>query len=81
MAAIRLDPGILKKLAKKTRKDEQYLREQISRRAARMGIASPAAQILWARELGIGTGRYRGSLPAHSQEQVRDGVAAVGRAA
>src|SRR6266436_4441477 len=75
-----LDQGLLKKLAKKTRKDEQYLREQISKRAARMGIASQAAQILWARDLGIGAGRFLGKLPAHIQEQVRDGVP-VGRPA
>ena len=74
MAKTLLDQGLLKKLAKKTRKDEQYLREQISKRAARMGIASQAAQILWARDLGIGAGRFLGKLPAHIQEQVRDGV-------
>jgi Protein of unknown function (Hypoth_ymh) len=74
MAGTRLDQGILKKLAKKTRKDEQYLREQISKRAARKGIASQAAQILWARDLGIGAGRFLATLPAHIQDQVRDGV-------
>jgi hypothetical protein len=74
MAGTRLDQGILKKLAKKTGKDEQYLREQISKRATRKGIASPAAQILWVRALGIGAGRFLGTLPAHIQDQVRDGV-------
>ena len=79
MAKTQLDQGILKKLAKKTGKGEQYLREQISKRGARLGIASQAAQILWARDLGIGAGRFRGTLPAHIQEQVRDGVSNAGR--
>jgi Protein of unknown function (Hypoth_ymh) len=81
MAKTQLDQGILKKLAKKTGKKEQYLREQISRRAARQGITSPAAEILWARDFGIGTGRYLSTLPAHIQDQVRDGVSTGGRPA
>ncbi len=79
MARTQLDQGILKKLAKKTGKGEKYLREQISKRGTRLGIASQAAQILWARDLGIGAGRFLGTLPAHVQEQVRDGVSSAGR--
>src|SRR5438309_788459 len=74
MATPRLDQEILGKLAKKTSKSKQYVREQISRRAARRGIASQAAEILWAREHGIGAGRFLRSLPPHVQQQVRDGI-------
>jgi hypothetical protein len=81
MGKTQLDQGILKKLAKKTGKGEQYLREQISKRAGRLGIASPAAEILWARDHGIGTGRYLATLPAHIQDQVRDGVSTAGHPA
>src|SRR6266545_2858727 len=81
MAKTQLDQAILRKLAEKTGKGEQYLREQISKRAARLGIASSAVEILWARDHGIGTGRYLATLPAHVQEQVRDGVSTAGRPA
>jgi uncharacterized protein (TIGR02391 family) len=50
----RLDSDLLAKMVAKTKRDKQYLREQISRRASRHLISSPAAQIQWARELGIG---------------------------
>jgi hypothetical protein len=81
MGKTQLDQGILKKLAKKTGKGEQYLREQISKRAGRLGIASPAVEVLWARDHGIGTGRYLATLPAHIQDQVRDGVSTAGHPA
>jgi hypothetical protein len=50
MAGSRLDQDILKKLAKRTGKGKKYVREQISKRAARLGIASSAAEILRARD-------------------------------
>ena len=46
MGKTQLDQGILKKLAKKTGKGKKYIREQISKRAARLGIASSAAEIV-----------------------------------
>jgi len=76
MAKTRLDQELLGKLARKTGKKKQYVREQISRRATRRGISSQAAQILWAQEYGIGAGRFLRSLPPHIQQQVHDGVAA-----
>lgn len=54
MAKKRLDPDLLEKMVRKTRKSKQYLREQVSRRASRIAISSLAAQLLWARELGLG---------------------------
>jgi uncharacterized protein (TIGR02391 family) len=54
MAKGKLDPNLLAKMADKSKKQPQYLREQISRRAGRMTISSLAAQILWAREMEIG---------------------------
>ena len=50
----KLDSNLLDKMQAKTRKSKQYLREQVSRRASRNAISSVAAQLLWARELGIG---------------------------
>jgi hypothetical protein len=73
MAKLRLDQTILKKMGKATKKDLQYVREQISRRASRSGISSEAAQIIWASQLGIGSGRFLRSLQPHLQEQVRQG--------
>jgi len=50
MANRKLDQDLLAKMAGKTGKREQYLREQISRRASRSLISSLAAQLLWAKE-------------------------------
>ena len=79
MAKAQLDQDLLEKLAGKTRKTKQYVREQISRRASRNGISSQATEIIWAREYGIGTGRFLRSLPPHIQQQVRDGIPPPGR--
>jgi hypothetical protein len=74
MASLHLDTGLLKKIAQEVRKPEKYVREQISKRATRFGIASPAAQILWARELGIGTAVALRKLPPHVQDQVQSAL-------
>ncbi len=71
MARQRLDAKLLAKLHAKTRKSEQYLREQISRRANRAGISSEAQLILWAKQLGIGTATYQRKLAPNIQEEVR----------
>jgi len=61
-------------MARKVGKPEKYVREQISKRASRFSIASQAAQVLWAKELGIGTGVALRSLPPHMQEQVQSAL-------
>lgn len=72
MPSIHLDESLLEKIARRVRKQEKYVREQISKRATRFSIASPAAQILWAKELGIGIGVALRKLPPHIQEQVQN---------
>lgn len=74
MAPTRLNSRLLAKIAARTGKSEKYVREQISKRAAREGILSEAAQVLWAQQLGIGVGTAHRKLAPHIQEQV-----AVGR--
>lgn len=67
----RLDRRLLAKIARAKGKSEKYVREQISKRAARLGITSEAAQIIVGRELSIGTGQALRRLAPHTQEQVR----------
>lgn len=74
MATLHLNHSLLKKIAQRVRKPEKYVREQISKRAARFSIASPAAQVLWAKELNIGTGVAFRSLPPHVQDQVQSAL-------
>ncbi|MFH1679540.1 MAG: hypothetical protein ABIH26_02735, partial [Candidatus Eisenbacteria bacterium] len=66
----RLDQALLSKVAKRLRKEPQYIREQVSRRASREGVASPAALVMWARDLGIGVASAVNRLPAHMQQQL-----------
>lgn len=64
-----LDPILLDKLSRKTGKNKQYLREQISKRSTRKGITAEAELISWCRGLGIGAGRFFAKQPPHVQEQ------------
>src|SRR5437899_12599196 len=66
----RLDARLVEKIAHARRKPEKYVREQISKSAARLGIASEAAQIVMARELGLGTAQALRNLLPHLQDQV-----------
>ena len=50
----RLNAEILEKMHRKTGKPHQHIRVRISQKASQQGISSIAAQLLWARELGIG---------------------------
>lgn len=70
MPKTRLDIALLEKVATRTKKTEQYVREQISRRASRQGIASEAALIIWAKELGFGTAAAQRHLDPHIQQQI-----------
>jgi hypothetical protein len=71
-----LDQRLLKAVAFKTRKTVKYTREQVSRRGSREGVASEAALIMWARDLGIGVSSAARRLPPHVQQQLT--VARVG---
>ena len=59
----RLDQALLEKMVRKMGKTgdlakaKKGLREQISRKAGKQGVSSEAAQLIWARDLGIGIGR------------------------
>src|SRR5256885_9531453 len=72
-----LDRGLLGKLVKKTGKPLKYVREQISKRASRLGISSEAALILWAKEFRIGTSTYQRQQHGHVQEEVRTGLTSL----
>jgi hypothetical protein len=71
MGKPRLNPVLLEKLANKTGKSKQYLREQISRKAGRLGISSTATQVVWAKDQGIGVTRFLNKLPQEVREEVR----------
>lgn len=71
MSQKRLNQGLLEKISKKSGKSAKYLREQISRRASRQGISSAAAQLIWARELGLGIANALKRLPTEIREEVR----------
>ncbi len=77
MAVLRLDPKLLTKLAQKTDKSVKYVREQISKRANKLGISSEAAQILWAKEQGLGTTAFRRRASVGIQEEVRSSLPTV----
>lgn len=77
MTRTRLDVSLLAKLVKNTGKPLKYVREQVSKRAARRGISAEAALILWAKEFGIGTGAFQRRLVPHLQEEVRAGLPAL----
>jgi hypothetical protein len=72
MAKTTLDPDLLKKIVETSRKETQYVREQVSKRASRLAISSAAAQILWAKELGIGTAHALRRAPDPVKNEVRD---------
>jgi hypothetical protein len=73
----RLDPTLLQKIADDIHKPVKYVREQISKRASRLGIAAESAQILWAKELDLGIAIALRSLPPHMQDQVRGAITAT----
>lgn len=72
MGTTRLDPALLHKLVKKTQKKEQYVREQISKKAGKQGISSEAYLVLWAKQMGIGTGAFQRKLSPTIQTEIRE---------
>jgi hypothetical protein len=52
-----LDPHLLNKVAEKTGKTEQYIREQVSRRASSRHTTSAVELIKWARDFNLGNQR------------------------
>lgn len=70
MAKFKIDQDLLAKLAAKTGKRKQYLREQISRKAGRLRVSSPAALVLWAQEKGISITRALNNLPAAVRDEI-----------
>lgn len=67
----RLDKNLLAKLIIKTGKSEKYLREQISKKANKLGIYSEAVLVILAKQAGIGTSRYQRLLSPHIQAEIR----------
>jgi hypothetical protein len=74
MPAIRLNVRLLQRMSDKTGKPVQYIREQVSKRARRQDIPSTAAQLIWAKQLGIGVT----SALARAAPEVRQEVRSVG---
>lgn len=71
----RVNARLLNRMSDKTGgKPVQYLREQISRRASRQGISSTAAQLIWAKQLGIGVA----SALAQATPEIRQEVRSLG---
>jgi hypothetical protein len=77
MGITRLDPVLLQKLAKKTQKKEQYLREQIAKRANKLGISSEAELVLWAKRMNIGTGAFQRKISPAIQTEIRETLPAM----
>lgn len=74
MPALRHDNTFLKKLARRTKKSPQSLRELASRKAGQLGISSPAALLLWARERGVSITRVLNKLPTEARDEVRSAI-------
>ncbi len=71
MDKTRLDQKLLDKLKEKTGYSKKYLREQISKKAGRLGISSEALLVIWAKKEGIGTALYQRNLPDSIQAEIR----------
>lgn len=72
MAKTRLNKSLLDKMAKRLKRTPQHVRVGISQRATRWDMTAEAAQVRWAKELGISTAGAFQSLAPHLQQQVRD---------
>jgi uncharacterized protein (TIGR02391 family) len=72
LGKIRLDQQLVEKLAKRLRKKPQYIREQLSRKAGRLGITSEAALVAWCQQEGMGTARFLNRQPPSVREEARN---------
>jgi hypothetical protein len=81
MPKLRLDANLLEKMHQKTGKDKQRLRERISRTTSRLGISTAAAQIVFAKELGIAVAAPLNRLGPEIREEVRGAQNGVARRA
>lgn len=72
MSKARLDQTILGKLARKRKKPEKAIREQVSKFASRHGISSEAALAVLAARYGLGYQRLLRRLPAVVQSTVSE---------
>jgi hypothetical protein len=71
MPAMRLNSGLLQRMSKKADKPAQYIREQVSKRARRHDISSTAAQLIWAKQLGIGIASALAQVAPEVRHEVR----------
>jgi hypothetical protein len=76
MAQRRLNPELLAKMAKRSGHPVKYLREQISRKASQQSISSTAAQLIWAKQLGIGIANALSKVSPEIRAEVRSAGAA-----
>jgi hypothetical protein len=71
MPALRLNIGLTRRMSDKIRKPVKYIREQISKRARRQNVTSAAAQLMWARELGLGVASALAQATPEVRQELR----------
>lgn len=79
MGKNKLDLQLLGKMATRSGKTRQYIREQISRRAGRQAVSSLAAQLSWAQAMGIGITTALNRASSDVRDEVRQGGTAPAR--
>jgi uncharacterized protein (TIGR02391 family) len=78
MAARRLDPKLMGKLARKLGKAKLAdVNVMVSKRAAKLGVSSEAALVILARENGIGASSFQRTLDVGKQAEVRGALPAI----
>jgi uncharacterized protein (TIGR02391 family) len=74
----RLDESLLNKIAARKGKPKKYVREQISKRAAKSGASSSAVQIVMGMELGIGVAHRLRKVSSETRQEVQSLMAVNG---
>lgn len=67
----RLDISLIRKLAGKLKKPEQYIKEQISKKASRNNVSSEACLVKWLKDENIGCLVYFNGLIPEIKQQIR----------